>query len=710
MAEHLDPVPPKLARLFNEVGLSDSAIPPDAEAWAKLVGELVRDCLEAEAEPASPDDSIVDSIGDGVVILDAAGRSLHANPAACTLLDRTIEELWELGSIDSIVRPSGGLTLHEVLTFVDDEAGTLRDDAAIVIGRDGGETPVSFVLDAVSNASERSFVMLLRDMSEQRAIRTELELARDAAEGANRAKSEFLAAMSHEIRTPMNGVIGMLGLLMDSDLSSEQREYAETASRSGQSLLSLINDILDFSKVESGRLELEETAFDVREAVEEVAELLAETAQTKGLELCTRIDPAVPRSVYGDPTRVRQVLVNLLGNAIKFTEEGEIVLAVELAESFPDQVRLCFSVQDTGIGIAAESHARLFSAFSQADSSTTRRFGGTGLGLVICKRLAVSMGGDVDFDSEVGVGSTFRFTPRFRRVPGGRPELEETDMSRRLVGVRVLVVAANEACRSSMVALLETFGARAEVAPDARICMKLLVEAQQGNDPIRAVLIDRELPNDDGIELAGVLVADEATGTPGTILMTTWCNRLRWRDRPPEIGAIVTKPVRRAMLSETLALALGFRQKDEGGLGLIDVDNTAVSAGKKKKRSRILVVEDNRVNQRVAVHMIARYGHTTDVAANGIEAIEAIRQIPYDLVLMDCQMPEMDGFEATTAIRRLEEGVRHTPIVAMTANAMKGDRERCLEAGMDDYLSKPVRTEELEGKLQRWLPSVDDAS
>jgi len=705
LPERPDPVPAELARLFTEAGV-DVSQPPDAAGWARLVRELAEG-LATDLGPTEIAESVVDSIGDGILVLDVAGHVVHANPAAQALLGTSDEDLAALPLVDSMLRPTDGRKLGDLLTEVGSDA--LRADGTLAVGRDATEVPVSFVLSAMSSSAERRFVLLLRDVSEQRAIRTELVLARDAAESANRAKSDFLAAMSHEIRTPMNGVIGMLGLLLDTDLTNEQREYAETASRSGQGMLALINDILDFSKVESGRLELEETEFDVRDTIEEIGDLLAETAQAKGLELCSRIADDVPRRVFGDPTRVRQVLVNLIGNAIKFTEEGHIEVSVELESAGAPGVQLRFGVHDTGIGIPPEARGRLFNAFSQADSSTTRRFGGTGLGLVICKRLALSMGGDVTFDSEVDTGSTFWFTPRLRPVPSASSDESTGDVESELTGTRLLIIAPSEACRRSVAQLAHSIGLRVEVAADGQSALSALRASQTSGDPFRAILVDREIPYDDGIELASVLVADDATGSPSAILMTTWCNRLRWRDRPPEISAIVTKPVRRAPFVHALALAFGLRQRNEHGSGLIDDDGGA-AAGTRKKRSRILVVEDNPVNQRVAVHMIARYGHTADVAANGLEAIEAVRQIPYDLVLMDCQMPEMDGFEATGAIRCLEAGHRHTPIVAMTANAMKGDRERCLEAGMDGYLSKPVRPGKLEQQLERWLPAADEAA
>jgi PAS domain S-box-containing protein len=650
---------------------------------------------------------VAEAANDAIVIADQGGRIISWNLAAEQMFGHTLAEVIEQPF--EMLMPLRYREKHRVVVKRLQTGGVPRVIDRMVelhgLRKDGTEFPLELSLASWKTAEGPFFGGIMRDITLRKKVEDDLRAASTAAQESARLKSQFLANMSHEIRTPMNGVVGMINLLLDTPLTSEQSNLASTVRTSADSLLHIINDILDFSKIEAGLLTFEALPFDLREPVESCLGIIAEKAHSKGLELAYLIDENVPTQLVGDPTRLHQILVNLVGNAVKFTARGEVVLIVAKESEGHRRVRLRFSVRDTGIGVDAEAKKNLFQAFKQADSSTTRKFGGTGLGLAISRQLVHLMGGEIQVDSELGRGSTFWFTAEF---PLQEPTPKVVAPRANLAGLRALVVDDNETNREILRRQLASKRIQVTSVASGAEALPALRKAAASGAPFHLGILDMMMPDMSGLDLARALRAEPGFDQLKLIMLTSMGQKLsRGELDQARIGACLIKPVRQSQLYETLASVMAGKVPEitSRPAAVASPGPTGISAD---LPIRILLAEDNLVNQNVARMQLAKFGYQVHVVANGKEAVAAGQSGNYDVILMDCQMPELDGYEASSQLRaweheRRDRGEVFTPlhIIAMTANAMQGDREICFAAGMDDYITKPVRQSELAAALAR---------
>ena len=663
---------------------------------------------------------ILNVVKEGVYEVDAGGKAVFVNPAAIQMTGYTEEELLNEPVLHNLIHHSylGGASYpadncHIYQAFKKDASITI--DNEVFWRKDGTCFDVEYTASPIRDKAGKTsgVVVIFRDISERKRYEKELRIAKEKAEEATQMKSDFLANMSHEIRTPMNGIIGMTNLLLDTHLDEVQTQYANIVSGSADNLLQLVNDILDFSKIEAGRLELEIIPFDVQQLVEEVADLLAVKAQEKDVEILQRFAPGTPRFVIGDPGRVRQVFLNLAGNALKFTEAGHVMLSIESRGEVNGSVTYHATIEDTGIGIPEDKIDYIFNKFSQADSSTTRKFGGTGLGLAICKELAYMMNGEIGASSQLGIGSTFWFTMKLS-IDTEQESREELSFETDLTSVRGLVVDDNKVAQKIALEQMFSLHMEADTVSSSNEALALLRQATAKGVPYQMAVLDYMMPGMDGTELAKAIKADPAIADISLLMVSSAPSRGD-NARMQELGfdGFLTKPVNSVDIARALSAIWAAKQE---GKNIPLVTRYTLRAAKVKQRERssqslqlkgvqILLVEDNAVNQMVATSMLEKYECHITPAGNGREAVKLVKQRRFDLIFMDCQMPEMNGYEATSAIRQLEKrsNTKHVPIIAFTANAMKDDAKKCLDAGMDDYISKPVKQDALEEVLLKWL-------
>ena len=692
----------------------DSSSPDDGAIWIlqdtterKRAEMVLRKLSRAvEASPAS------------IVITDRQGHFEYVNPKFCQVTGYSFDEI--CGRNPRVLKsgqnpPELYQQLWATITQGREWRGEFSNrkksgeifwefaSISPIRGSDGQITHFVAVKEDITARKRAEEELLETNQSLEQATARANQMALQA-ELASIAKSDFLANMSHELRTPMNGLLGLLSLLLDTNLTADQRQYAQIARNSGQALLVLLNDLLDYSKIEARKLTLETLDFDLFGLLDEFLGTMAPRAHEKGLVLGCLAAPEVPSALRGDPGRLRQILLNLAGNAIKFTSRGEVVIRVSVVADDPREVRLRFAVQDTGIGIPEDKRGLLFTKFSQVDSSTTRFYGGTGLGLAISKQLAELMGGEIGVRSEADHGSEFWFTVRLVRQPS---PATVAPLSAELRGVRILIAEGHRVNREILRVLLQSWGLRCAEVPDGPSALRALAQAKAAHDPFTIAFLDAQIPGQEG-EALGRAIKTDATLKETRLVMLTVLGHSDRRSRWEEIGflATLTKPVRRQELKQVLEAAISGAPTP--ALQASATPNFA--SGHASSQARILIAEDNRINQQVAVGLLKKLGLSAEVVANGLEAVQALETVPYDLVFMDVQMPEMDGFQATRVIRDPHSQVLDhlVPIIAMTAHAMQGDRERCLEAGMDDYVSKPIEVPALAAALAKWLTPLGE--
>jgi len=653
---------------------------------------------------------IMNTMGQGLAVTNAEGRFEYVNPAYARMLGWTANALIGRSQYDFTV-PEDHPILDQALSEQKDGESSAYETHI----RTAGNKDLFVLNTNVPRRRDNKIVgaiSVVTDLTERKRTEEALAEARDQAVEASRLKSEFLATMSHEIRTPMNGIIGMTELLLDTTLNPEQQEFVNVVNDSGQALLSIINDILDFSKIEADKLVLDSADFELDSVVEGSAELLAAKALARGLSLMTDVNPAVPSRLRGDAGRLRQILLNLIGNAVKFTERGEVVVKAELASTVEDGAMVRFSVTDTGIGLSDVAKKRLFQPFVQADGSTTRKYGGTGLGLAICKRLAELMGGEIGVESVEGKGSTFWFSAHLGLAASPAEAAVDTA---RLKGLRVLIVDDSPAAREILRHVIESYGIRSDEAGTAREALAHLISGN-GAPQYDVVVTDYALPGMDGLELFKTMREDAKLKNIPVILQTAFDKRGQGEQAVQAgFAAYLTKPTRRSQVIDAIAsavspppISIAPAARPAASTAAMPLAPAAPQpAGIAKSGSLVLLVEDNVTNQIMTLRQLEKLGHAVHIVSNGVQAVRALAHSGdrYDLVFMDCQMPEMDGYAATREIRKAELTTgRHIPIIAMTANAMSGDRETCIAAGMDDYISKPVSRHTLVDVLERWLP------
>jgi PAS domain S-box-containing protein len=664
---------------------------------------IIRDSTSSKEATASLERMahILDATPDTVCSFTPDGQLIYANAAFCGLLTVTGEE--QVVTIDVLLSsfPEVSRTLFEVAVPEAMAKGFWRGDLDFV--GEGMDLHLSTIVVAHrGDGGATDHISLIgRDMSQRRQAERALVEAKDAAEAASRAKGEFLATMSHEIRTPMNGVIGSAELLLQTDLTPEQHDLAAMLHESGETLLDIVNDVLDFSRIEAGGIQLERVQFALRPTIDGVCRILAAPANRKGLNLLVSVDEAVPPVVMGDPSHLRQILVNLVGNAVKFTERGRVIVRVACVQETGERATLMFEVEDSGMGISPEAQARLFNPFTQADGSMSRRFGGTGLGLAISSGLARLMGGEIGVRSDPGKGSTFWFTTVLGIAAADSVPAEP----RPLAGSHALVLDSDPESQTILLRELHGWGMRVSSACSPDSAREALRVARAASDPFACIIVNGS-GDVSGPDVAGKLDRTDDLGDTKVLSLG------KPEDRPADVGdgaAFVSKPVRASDLLSGLVRLLAPAADIEGRPGMA-ASGTSGAVHADHPDARILLVEDNEINRRIASAMLKSLGYAQDAAVDGFAALEAIGRNTYDLILMDCQMPGMDGFEATRKIRTAENGARHIPIVALTANTAAEDRARCLAVGMDDYLSKPLRPNALRVTMAKWLAAETEVA